>query len=550
MDVVYYLIENFFKEEKIKIILLLLLSFTTNVFQINGISFITANIIQGIEHKNFNSVDTYFRYFVFISVFFVIFYNAYRIVQNDLLTKLRSWIRNELIKLVLLSNNEELDEINFTSLSSPINRISASSFLIFNSFITSLLPNISFLLMISIYFLYKNFLLGFLFFFTNLTILFYIFYKWQDMMEYKNDYEQHVNKNESYLIDMLTNLEKIIYRGESLNEIQIFSEKTKESIDKALKFYSYTNNRIFGLSLFIHTILFTSISYIIYLVKNKRIDTTTFVTFFTILILYRDRINSCVQQLPDYLDFIGRAGFVLNKFNNMVKGVSENENKYKYSSNLQFNSIKFENISFKFKTTEKQIFDKTNINVNTNNRTIGITGLSGNGKSTFAKMILKLYKADEGKIYIDGKDIEEIDSNYIRKNVTYVNQNSKLFDKKIIENILYGCNDIEKCNTHLKEIMQYPKIANLYKSIDFKNKQSGSLGESLSGGQRQVINIISGLVNPCKILILDEPTNALDPALKAEVLGVIKDFKKYKKCIMIITHDKDVYPLFDETIHI
>jgi len=57
---------------------------------------------------------------------------------------------------------------------------------------------------------------------------------------------------------------------------------------------------------------------------------------------------------------------------------------------------------------------------------------------------------------------------------------------------------------------------------------------------------VGGMINPCKILILDEPTNALDPELKKEVIGMIKDFKKYKQCMIIITHDRDVFSLFDE----
>jgi ABC-type bacteriocin/lantibiotic exporter with double-glycine peptidase domain len=90
----------------------------------------------------------------------------------------------------------------------------------------------------------------------------------------------------------------------------------------------------------------------------------------------------------------------------------------------------------------------------------------------------------------------------------------------------------------------------MFKKIDIHNKNAGLGGENLSGGQRQIINIISGLINPCKILILDEPTNALDGELKRELLQLIYDFKKYKQCIIIITHDKEVYPLFDETITI
>ena len=90
----------------------------------------------------------------------------------------------------------------------------------------------------------------------------------------------------------------------------------------------------------------------------------------------------------------------------------------------------------------------------------------------------------------------------------------------------------------------------MYKNIDIHNKSAGLFGENLSGGQRQVVNLISGLIMPTKIVILDEPTNALDMALKKEVIQMIADFKKYKKSIIIITHDKDVFPILDETIKI
>ena len=96
--------------------------------------------------------------------------------------------------------------------------------------------------------------------------------------------------------------------------------------------------------------------------------------------------------------------------------------------------------------------------------------------------------------------------------------------------------------------MTYPKIAALYQNMDINKKRAGQLGENLSGGQRQVVNMISGFINPSKILILDEPTNALDPELKTEVIQLIKDFKQYKKTIFIVTHDKDVFEIFDDEI--
>jgi ABC-type bacteriocin/lantibiotic exporter with double-glycine peptidase domain len=227
-----------------------------------------------------------------------------------------------------------------------------------------------------------------------------------------------------------------------------------------------------------------------------------------------------------------------------------NETKNYKNIDLQFKNIRFENISFKYASNDKPTFENLNLSIDTNDKIIGLTGLSGNGKSTIVKLLLKLYKLQSGNIYIDGENIEKIDANYIRENITYVNQTSKLFDKKVIDNILYGCNNIDSCNENLKEVLRYSTIRDLFKNLDIFNKNSGSLGENLSGGQRQIINIIGGLINPSKILILDEPTNALDPALKIEVLNLIKEFKKYKQCIIIITHDRDVYSILDEKIQI
>ena len=159
-----------------------------------------------------------------------------------------------------------------------------------------------------------------------------------------------------------------------------------------------------------------------------------------------------------------------------------------------------------------------------------------------------MYPLQDGEIYIDGVNVKDIDSFYLRKEVTYISQNSKLFDQKVIENMMYGCMDMEKCSTYLNKIMSYPKIAGLYKDMNINTKRAGQLGENLSGGQRQVVNMISGFINPSKILILDEPTNALDPELKKEVIELIKDFKQYKKNIFIVSHDKDVFQIFDDEI--
>ena len=96
--------------------------------------------------------------------------------------------------------------------------------------------------------------------------------------------------------------------------------------------------------------------------------------------------------------------------------------------------------------------------------------------------------------------------------------------------------------------MKYSNIKKLFSKLNFNNKV-GLSGDNLSGGERQIINIINGLISPSKIIILDEPTNALDIELKKDIIEVIKHFKKYKKCIIIISHDSDIFQIFDKKIH-
>ena len=215
---------------------------------------------------------------------------------------------------------------------------------------------------------------------------------------------------------------------------------------------------------------------------------------------------------------------------------------------LTFSRIDFQGVYYKYKTSDKYLFEDLNLTIVPNNNIVGITGLSGRGKSTIMKLLLRLYPLEKGTITIDGKDIHAIDPIYIRQNITYINQSAKLFNKRIIENIMYGCNSEDECKKYLEIILSYPKIKQLYANVDLMNGSAGSLGENLSGGQRQIINIISGLINPSPILVLDEPTNALDAELKSELLAIIDKFRSYKKCIIIITHDRDVYPLFDQRI--
>jgi ABC-type bacteriocin/lantibiotic exporter with double-glycine peptidase domain len=552
MDIISYLVSEFFKEEKTNTIILCVLSLVITLIQTNGISYITANIIQSIEKNSKELTMTFFKYFIFISILFFVIYYVYKRYQNNLITKIIQWIKQEIFKIILKSNNENMQNVNFIEFITPITRISVSFYALFFDIITVIIPTIAFLLIISFYFLYENTVFGIWFLIANLAIFYYIYFNWNDLTKAKNVQETIINKNEKFIIDILNNIDKVIYRGETVNEINNFTTLTDIAINSGNNFLNLISNHTSLLTFFVYIIIFISLFYLIQLKYSKKITTTVFITFMTILLLYRDRIIGTINNLPDWLEFIGRVEYITEDFNKMLgnkMNINELLTKKYESHDLKFNNIVFDNITFYYESKKTTpVFTNASFNINTNQKIIGITGLSGKGKSSFAKLLLRLYAPVSGKIYIDGIDVSTIDPDYIRQNITYVNQNSRLFDKKILDNMMYGCKDSEKCKDFLKEIMKYPKIQGLYKNVDIYNSYAGSLGENLSGGQRQVVNIISGLINPSKILILDEPTNALDPELKRELIMLIGDFKQYKNSIIIITHDRDVHTLFDETL--
>ena len=550
MDLIETLIKDYLSQEKWYIIIIAFLSLAINFFQVNGISIITAKIIESIQKNRIGIAKQNYGYFIIVSILFLLFYHVYKHYQNLLFTKLPNWLRRELVKFIIDMNNENLSPINFTKLIPPINRITGSIYGLFYRLLVHMFPDLVFIVVICFYFLYKSIPFGLFFLFANFFLLLYMFTGWSEVLSIRKEYEEESNNSEKYLIDIFNNMEKIIFRGKGKDEIDSYANRSVNSTQKAIEFYSKVDYRVLLLNIMLYITIFILIAANFYLFTNKAIEMETFIAFFTIILLYRDRMNNNYESLVDYIEFFGKFDYVMDTLHDLLGEQEELSDKVYEPVELQFNNIRFENISYKYPGTEKWIYENFNMEFDTQNKIIGMTGISGRGKSTFVKLMIKLYRPTEGAIYIDNVDIASVDPNYIRKNVTYVNQSSKLFDTKIIDNILYGCNDHDACNGHLNEIMQYPKIVELYKNLDIHNGTVGNSGDKLSGGQRQITNVIGGLINPSKILILDEPTNALDPELKADLIALIKDFSKYKNCIMIITHDEDVYPLFTETLNL
>jgi ABC-type multidrug transport system ATPase subunit len=179
-------------------------------------------------------------------------------------------------------------------------------------------------------------------------------------------------------------------------------------------------------------------------------------------------------------------------------------------------------------------------------RRIALVGLSGGGKTTLVKLISRFYDIQQGVITIDGVDIRLYPLDVLRNNVSMVLQDSVLFEGTIRENIAIGRPgaSIEQIVEAAKKASIHETIMNLPEGYDTTVREQG---KNFSGGQRQRIAIARALLRDAPILILDEPTAALDVEAEAEVMHAL-DQLVVNRTVIVISHRLSTLGQVDEIL--
>lgn len=193
-------------------------------------------------------------------------------------------------------------------------------------------------------------------------------------------------------------------------------------------------------------------------------------------------------------------------------------------------NIEFENVGFQYEEGIK-ILENFNLKLEENKK-YALVGSSGGGKSTIAKLISGFYPVQEGKIKIGGVDLKDYKNESLEKNIAFVFQHAKLFNKSIYENVKIG-----RPSASREEVMKALKLAMCDSILDkFEKRENtiiGSKGVHLSGGEVQRIAIARAILKDAQIIILDEASAASDPENEYEMQKAFTSLMKNKTVIMI-----------------
>lgn len=350
----------------------------------------------------------------------------------------------------------------------------------------------------------------------------------------------------------LKNNNQVIENVKNLKEIRIFSAE-KFFQNKFEKIQGENNAVIFK------NAFYASIPpYIIELIMVFAIVITAYVITYqnaydtSKVVASYGLILAAVFRLAPSLNRIQVALNHMHSSKEMVKKMNEEYLKYKFDEikkyqgndeRIEFkNSLKFENVSFSY-GEENPVIKNISFEIK-KGEFIGITGLSGAGKTTLADIIMGLLPVDSGKIYVDSVVLNEKNIYAFRRLTGYVPQEMNILEDTFKNNTAWGVESSEIDDERVKECL---KQAQLYDTA-MQNGGIDSVITGLSQGQKQRLLIARALYFNPEIIILDEATSSLDVKTENEIIELLKNLKG-KKTIISITHRLVTLKVCDEIIY-
>lgn len=528
----------------------------TLVLETIAISILLSKIFTSFnEKKSPDVIKKLLIYFLIIFIGIRLCYFIRSMIYNAIIPKFFYFLRTRIYESILNRYQIDYSELNIGHILYNFEHIPASFRKVMMGLLQEYIPNFLALLICIGYLFYTNVKIGSIIIVGIIIFIAVILLTINQNIELSKKEHDVFIKDNQHIQDRLSNLFDIYTSGTEEEEINEFKQMEQDLKKTMFTYSTNVTGVISGIEVVVIAMLAATLIVIFKSYQNKQMSNELIVS--TILILtyfftYFSKVAHNYIGISDVFGYSKESDDFLNEINalgkkseniqqshkNQIHNIEEN-----FNNDIFYGPIRLKNIHFKYNT--KEILNDLNLYIEPSTK-VAIYGKSGSGKSTIAKLLLGFYNITSGNITFGGININNINTDKIRKNIGVVNQNIKLFDKTIYENIIYGINNQYTKDDIYKIIYNILGDSNIFdNNTNYLDNSVGISGSKLSGGQKQVINIIRALLKDCPILILDEPTSALDQNTKSVIFKIIQNIKD--KTIIIITHDKDILSYIDKS---
>ena len=373
-------------------------------------------------------------------------------------------------------------------------------------------------------------------------IVFYTLYAKEKLQNsIKQSYEASSMKN-GVLIESLSSIETLKSLGATGYSQWKWEEATSQIADKSIssKTISASITTVTSFLLQLNTVAIIIVG--TYLIGEKMISMGALIA----VVIISSRAIAPMGQVASLLSTFHHTKVSYKALDDIMNMPVEHPQGKKFVARPEYRgNIEFKNVGFTYPNSDKSTLNNLNFRINEGEH-IAIIGKIGSGKSTIHKLLLSLYVPNEGSILVDNIDTKQLDPTELRKNIAYVSQDVLLFNGTVKENIVYRLPHIDD-----EKIIEAATVSGV---MDFINKHPkgfdmpvGERGAFLSGGQRQSIAIARAILQDYPIVLLDEPTSAMDSSTESKFMKNIKEYLKGKTMILV-THKTSLLSLADRII--
>jgi ATP-binding cassette subfamily B protein len=327
--------------------------------------------------------------------------------------------------------------------------------------------------------------------------------------------------------ESLRNIELVKSLGLTEQEVNRLNKNTFKILGLEMRKVKSIRALSFIQGTFVNTLRQVILFLLMYLIFQ---DILTVGQLFTMQI-YSFFIFGPLQEIGNIIITYREAEVSLQNFDKLMKKAPE-PTPVSPASIGNLEHISFKNINFQHQTAQFKALDNVSFEVK-RGETVAFVGPSGSGKSTLVKLLVGLYRSQDGQISYNGQAVEDIDVDSLRTQIGFVTQDTQLFAGTIRENLLFvqpEASDID-LNEALTKASCQTLLAKAEKGID---TMIGEGGLKLSGGEKQRISIARSLLRQPRLLIFDEATSALDSITEEEITNTIRDISAKKEQITVL----------------